>query len=1300
MARRRGRRKSAKGQLSPAGKILTEPSTPRSTNVNIPTSDPMDLDALDARHAELHSDVPLYRDAASRGLGATRSDMHIQPAAGASSGGFTLLPRQLRTPRLSRSFSTNDNTPPIVAPRVLSQTPETSGDGDEQDSSFSQHAEEYLSPASAKSETLFDRHVQIIKAAEDLIHEMKHELSLMSTETPDMTREQRQLLFVRARRQREWIFSHELYLALVKVTIDMTKTVYGVEGDDPQQVLEQPRRRIVRGWLTESIRRLPIPPELKDPIVIDPEVENMFQQISHFFLVSVIETNLDTVFKGRSLPRDTEITKMFLRNNPEKAEDWSDDIGPSLRKKIDLEDATSYSVEDVLNRLQARTGPIIPALEQSVNTNADPIVSDGERPSSPFAYGQSVEQDYTSSSHKWSIQSPSQRVYDPSFLVSEEPSLPGCGYNERQRFDMERGHGVEGLDMGTMDSTFMDNHSLQYPDHQRRTELAQQDHAGFEEVTEHFDLMDDDDDTVLQGTPHPEASMDEHGVENAEQYQQPISQPNFSSLTGQETDDVIESREPVCEDSQMDCSACHSHEPDSQMLVEPAVQALPRPDQLSAQKRLAKQRVAAMSAEDWEELRNRRLPSSDQLSDSRFLSMSPSPGIAADSHLPLASEDSQALSLERDALADDQPPTFEAHVATEDQRSAYAPQTAAYDQRPVFDNNVHSVDIAMEDVSDVPENQPAVPTSSQATVRARSRKSEPIVLISSQRSSIFPSAIMQDADFITDDEDDEMYTSIHPMLAVACQGSAAQTLSSSTLASSASASRTPKLKLPPHLAPSRRAAHRKSLDPSSAIPTAEERLEHSQEEYPLIDIVDEKVIGGVLKYRIKWKPINGRAFEDTWEPAENANEEAVRDWELIKERLKEAKAKRTKRKRSSVVAADPDLEMVTEPVSQPDVNMSAERFVEPDVETTTEPVAESPEMTISRIINEKHIDGNLQYRIRWKPIGDTTFPDSWTPVETTNGAAVADWIRRRDRYDSKISARAVPTPQPVPQLLRGPRIEVAPGPSKVNKPDATSLQRENADAKAHNQRSIEGQERAVKERIAARAEKRRAEATQSTEAEPRTRVHDLQMEEHLPEEPRPEDDPTELSQRRANPPRQRSAAQQKMFERLSKEEETKKAEEERKQNEPPGQYASRETPAGFFEATFIPADNRPVSARHAKLMAQNDVALQVWKANGSKGTRPKGPEDLRDHARRLKEEDRRERAAAKAEGERLNPPKRKGKKWKADRKKSMETQTIREAEKEKEKQARKKEREAVKVMQQAKAAAARAAESQPGPSRA
>ncbi|TIA43553.1 hypothetical protein D6C79_06823 [Aureobasidium pullulans] len=1292
MARRRGRRKSAKGQLSPAGKIFTEPSTPRSTNVNIPTTNPMELDALDARHAELHSDVPLYHDPASKGIEATRSDMHTQPAAGPPSGGFTLLSRQLRTPRLSRSSSTNDDTPRIVAPRVLSQTPETSGDSDEQDSSFSQHAEEYLSPASAKSETLFDRHVQIIQAAEDLIDEMKHELSMMSTEIPDMTREQRQLLFVKARRQREWIFSHELYLALVKVTIDMTKTVYGVEGDDPQQVLEQPRRRIVRGWLTESIRRLPIPPELKDPVVIDPEAENMFQQISHFFLVSVIETNLDTVFKGRSLPSDTEITKMFLRNNPEKAEDWSDDIGPSLRKKIDLEDATSYSVEDVLNRLQARTGPIIPALEQSVDTNANAktIESDGERPSSPFAYEQSAEQgDTLSSSREWSIQSPSQRVYDPSFLLSEEPSLPECQHDERHRPNLEHGHEFEGLDMGTMDSRFLDNDGLQYSNHPRRTQLAELDRAGFEEATEHFDLMDDDDDTVLQGTPHPETTMDEHGVENGEQHQKLISQPNFSSLTRQGTHEVIENGEPVCEDSQMDCSADHPHEP--------AVQALPRPDQLSAQKRLAKQRVAAMSAEDWEELRNRRLPSSDQLSDSKFLSMSPPPAIASNLHLPLAPESSQALSLERDALADDQPPTFEAHVATEDQPSASAPQTATDDQPPIFDEDGHAVDITMEDVPDLPEGQSAQPASSQATVRARARKSEPIVLISSQRSSIFPGAIMQDADFITDDEDDEMYTSMHPMLAVASQRSAAQTPSSG-----ASASRTPKLKLPPHLAPSRRAAHRKSLDPSSAIPTAEERLEHSQEEYPLIDIVDEKVVGGVLKYRIKWQPINGRAFEDTWEPADNANEEAVRDWELIKGRQKEAKAKakKPKRKRSSVVTAEPDVEMVTEPVAQPDVSVLTEPLTEPEVQTTTDPVVESPKMTISRIIDEKHIDGNLQYLIRWKPIGDTTVPDSWTPAETANEADVAEWLKRRDRYDPKISARTVPTPEPIPQPLPGPRIETAPESSNVYEPDPTSLQRENAGAEAHRQRCVEGQKRVAKERNATRTEKRRAEANQATEAEPSKRVRDIQMEEYLPEESLPEDPPTEDSQRRANPPRQRSAAQQKMFDRLSKADEMEIAEEARKQHEPPSQYACRDTSAGFFEATFIPIDNRPVSAQHARLMAQKDVALQVWKANGSKGKKPKGPEDLRDHARRIKEEERRERLTAKAERRRLNPPKRKGKKWKADRKKSMETQMVREAEKKKEKQARKKEREAVKVMQQARAAAARTAESQAGPSRA
>lgn len=176
--------------------------------------------------------------------------------------------------------------------------------------------------------------------------------------------------------------------------------------------------------------------------------------------------------------------------------------------------------------------------------------------------------------------------------------------------------------------------------------------------------------------------------------------------------------------------------------------------------------------------------------------------------------------------------------------------------------------------------------------RSGARKSEPIVLIdtpprSSQRTRI------SDSIFVSDDESDDIPPSSNPHLAAAIRRMASN--ASNTPTSSASTSKTSTPKLPPHLAPVRKAAHRKSLDPSSQIPTEEERQMLDQEEYPVVDIIKEKLVNGEKKYLIKWQPIHGREFMDTWEPAENANALAVRDWELIKKKRKQERRKQSKK---------------------------------------------------------------------------------------------------------------------------------------------------------------------------------------------------------------------------------------------------------------------------------------------------------------------------------------------------------------------------------------------------------------------
>ncbi|KAK5999386.1 hypothetical protein QM012_005511 [Aureobasidium pullulans] len=190
------------------------------------------------------------------------------------------------------------------------------------------------------------------------------------------------------------------------------------------------------------------------------------------------------------------------------------------------------------------------------------------------------------------------------------------------------------------------------------------------------------------------------------------------------------------------------------------------------------------------------------------------------------------------------------------------------------------------------------PTSSAATNppaprRTRPRKSEPIVLIDTPaRSKQRPR--VSDSMFVSDDETDQIPPSSNPHLAAAIRRMAGRETASNTPKSSASTTRTSTPKLPPHLAPVRRAAHRRSLDPSSQLPTAEEKEILDQTEYPVVDIINVKIVNGERKYLIKWEPIHGRMFMDTWEPAENANAMAVRDWELIKKNRESGRRKQSK----------------------------------------------------------------------------------------------------------------------------------------------------------------------------------------------------------------------------------------------------------------------------------------------------------------------------------------------------------------------------------------------------------------------
>ena len=96
-------------------------------------------------------------------------------------------------------------------------------------------------------------------------------------------------------------------------------------------------------------------------------------------------------------------------------------------------------------------------------------------------------------------------------------------------------------------------------------------------------------------------------------------------------------------------------------------------------------------------------------------------------------------------------------------------------------------------------------------------------------------------------------------------------------------------------------------------------------------IVEERFIRGVKKYYIKWKgtdPSTGKDWPNTWEPAENANDELVADWQEEKARrsghsVLERSETRTKHRasrrirNSRVIDSSPESTSRSSPTSAP-----------------------------------------------------------------------------------------------------------------------------------------------------------------------------------------------------------------------------------------------------------------------------------------------------------------------------------------------------------------------------------------------
>lgn len=320
---------------------------------------------------------------------------------------------------------------------------------------------------------------------------------------------------------------------------------------------------------------------------------------------------------------------------------------------------------------------------------------------------------------------------------------------------------------------------------------------------------------------------------------------------------------------------------------------------------------------------------------------------------------------------------------------------------------------AITSKSDTPTS--SAPTNPQASRRIGTRKSEPIVLIdqparSKQRPRI------SDSMFVSDDEFDGIPPSSNPHLAAAIRRMAGKGFNTPT--SSASISKTSTPKLPPHLAPIRKAAHRKSLDPSSQIPTEEERQILDQEEYPVVDIIKEKTVNGEKKYLIKWEPIHGREFLNTWEPAENANALAVRDWERMKKRRQQARKRMDRPARNALPAPITSIE-----------HSLAQQAREPSPELGEE----DTRMFLVDTAGGKSIGARFvpHPRSRSSSPASLSSPDQVPSTISSNMIARVDHLKRDHRPQSHLTLNTVPLSDDIPELSPNPTSRYAARPFHI-----------------------------------------------------------------------------------------------------------------------------------------------------------------------------------------------------------------------------------------------------------------------------
>ena len=842
----------------------------------------------------------------------------------------------------SRQLTTPQVTQPAVAThtlhRTISRTPSAVELDEDPDSSFSETADRILSPRVNRIEELRSIYRQIRDEYEKTIKDVISYLS--STHEEDMA-------------LRQYLLHCELVLAKAKLNLDIAIS-YATTEYGRSNTTDIPRLAITKGWLEESLRRIDT-----DTPTLETDYGHLFSELSHYFLATIITQHQHTTFERRRLPTTREIADIFQRTEPRS---YVPGVGPFLELATGLDTQDPLLMPEILRRLEARM-----ITDTSLKDRDDPDANttlmeeqsqlghQSERIENTQAPSFALNEDGTVPEIDTNLDAPS-----PASVSSYETEMDMLSLIRQSTSDMEIDPMLDVSSSNSPAGHHEYEHEYQHEDRveadaeprQDRIPMVENPLSSCEPKLEDEGDIGPPDIVVGEQTEHIDAR-----VEKLE-----LRSPQVGEVPAQVKLDV--------EMDHQDGTIEHTAEPRPFYMIREEATGLDENDQrdLSAFSDFSTYDEVMQDVQEVEDHPDEQ-PNTSTMPTVFQTPIDPDlqgPAIPAPTPSRFHIHDSFVIS--DDEPEPDSNPYLTAYRAKKlASASASTSNTPASSAPVVCLSNVTRRAVPHASTPDTSASSASIVCPTDVTRRAAPRKSEPVVLISSPArpgsTQPPPASVLQrqssrisDSMFISDDSDDDIPPSSNPHLAALIRAKASASAPASapasglsTPTSSASTSRSTRTKLPPHLARVRRAAHRQSLDPSSQVPTPEEKQLLDQEEYPLIDIIDEKTENGEKKYLIKWKPIHGRKFMNTWEPAENANAASVEDWELQKtrrdKRMGKGKVKKNRRGTGRERRGKSVREAAAAPASQ---RLLTQRQLAPSSSSSSSP-ADSPMFVVDTV---------------------------------------------------------------------------------------------------------------------------------------------------------------------------------------------------------------------------------------------------------------------------------------------------------------------------------------------------------------